>query len=186
MNRITLAICAFFGLALVLYWQVQVKRNEQALIKDDSIERPDYVADNLHTKEFNQAGLIESQMTAKHMVHFASDDSTIFKEPVLLVAPEESQSLWQITAKEARLNRQDNSVTLQHDVRINAVNVDEPIQELTTQYVMLDLNTMLGHSEEKVLIKGQGFTIEGLGLFADSNAEKLTLLSQVEGTYESR
>ena len=38
MNRTTLAICAFFGLALTLYWQVQDKRNKMALVVFDMNE----------------------------------------------------------------------------------------------------------------------------------------------------
>ncbi|MBB1441186.1 LPS export ABC transporter periplasmic protein LptC, partial [Shewanella sp. SG41-4] len=44
--------------------------------------------------------------------------------------------------------------------------------------------TMIGTSQEMVYIKGKGFIIQGLGLHADLNSQKLSLLSQVEGTYE--
>jgi lipopolysaccharide export system protein LptC len=50
--------------------------------------------------------------------------------------------------------------------------------------VTVDLTTMIGTSQEMVYIKGKGFIIQGLGLHADLNSQQLSLLSQVEGTYE--
>lgn len=184
MNRTTLAICAFFGLALVLYWQVQVKRNQMALIKDPRIERPDFVADNFRTTEFNKLGFIDSKVSAEHMEHFTSTNTTSFTAPVLLLYPENGKAQWQITAKNATLNQHSNEVSLHNDVVIDAIDIEEPLQSLETQQVTFNLNTMIGRSEESVTIKGNGFIIQGLGLFADLNAEQITLLSQVEGTYE--
>ena len=43
---------------------------------------------------------------------------------------------------------------------------------------------LTGHVAHDAAIKGNGFLINGLGLFADLNAEEITLLSEVEGTYE--
>jgi len=184
MNRTTLAICAFFGLALALYWQVQVKRNAMALVVDTRIERPDFVADDLRTTEFNKLGLVESKMSAKHMEHYAKTHTTLFTEPVLMLYPQNGKAKWQITAQNAMLEQLTNQVSLHNDVIIDAIDIEEPLQSLETQQVTFNLETMIGHSEEPVIIKGNGFLIKGLGLFADLNVEEITLLSQVEGTYE--
>ncbi|GAA0787325.1 MULTISPECIES: LPS export ABC transporter periplasmic protein LptC [Pseudomonadati] len=184
MNRTTLAICAFFGLALVLYWQVQIKRSEMALVVDTRIERPDFVADELHTTEFNKQGFVDSKMSAKHMEHFSTSNTTLFTEPVLLLYPQNGEAKWQITAEKATLEQNANQVSLHNDVIIDAIDIEEPLQSLETQQVTFNLDTMIGRSEEPVIIKGNGFLITGLGLFADLNAEEITLLSQVEGTYE--
>ncbi|MDP5147266.1 LPS export ABC transporter periplasmic protein LptC [Shewanella sp. ULN5] len=184
MNRTTLAICAFFGLALTLYWQVQDKRNKMALVVDTRIERPDFVADDLHTTEFNTLGLVDSKMSATHMEHYSMTNTTLFTDPVLLLYPQNGKAQWQITAKNATLEQQTNKVSLQNDVIINAIDIEEPLQSLETQQVTFDLETMIGRSEDPVIIKGNGFLINGLGLFADLNAEEITLLSEVEGTYE--
>ncbi|MCL1143763.1 LPS export ABC transporter periplasmic protein LptC [Shewanella gaetbuli] len=184
MSRITVAICAFFGLALVLYWQVQVKRNQQHVVIDSSIERPAYIANNLRTTEFNEQGLIESKVSAKYMEHYASSNTTKFTQPILLLYPENGKAQWRVTAQNASLDQQTNIVNIENDVIIDAIDIEEPLQSLATQKVTFDLNTMIGESQEPVQIKGIGYDIKGVGLFADLNAEQITLLSQVEGTYE--
>ncbi|MGB6138143.1 MAG: LPS export ABC transporter periplasmic protein LptC [Shewanella sp.] len=184
MNRVTIGIAAFFGLAFVLYWQAQVKRSEMDAIKIVGVERPDFIADNLRTIEFNKEGLIASKVTAKHMEHYASSDITHFTEPVYLIYPENGKAQWQLSADRGQLNKQTNKVILENNVIIDAIDIEEPLQSLSTQTVTLDLSTMIGSSEEMVYIEGKGFMIQGLGLHADLNAQKLSLLSKVEGTYE--
>ncbi|GGP77907.1 LPS export ABC transporter periplasmic protein LptC [Shewanella ulleungensis] len=186
MNRVSIAIAAFFGLALVLYWQTQVKRSEMDAVKVVGIERPDFVADDLRTTEYNEQGLIASKVTAKHMEHYASSDITHFTDPVYLIYPENGKAQWQLSADKGQLNKQSNKVSLENNVIIDAIDIEEPLQSVTTQAVTLDLSTMIGSSQEMVYIKGKGFMIQGLGLHADLNSQKLSLLSEVEGTYESQ
>ncbi|GGB46694.1 LPS export ABC transporter periplasmic protein LptC [Shewanella inventionis] len=186
MNRVTIGITAFFGLALALYWQTQVKRSEMDAIQVVGVERPDFIADDLKTTEFNAQGFIESKVTAKHMEHYASSDITHFTEPVYLIYPENGKAQWQLSADRGQLNKQTNQVSLENNVIIDAIDIEEPLQSLTTQAVALDLSTMIGSSQDMVYIKGKGFMIQGLGLHADLNSQKLSLLSQVEGTYESQ
>ncbi|MCL1114613.1 MULTISPECIES: LPS export ABC transporter periplasmic protein LptC [Shewanella] len=186
MNRVTIAIAAFFGLALALYWQTQIKRSEMDAIKVVGVERPDFIADDLRTTQFNEQGLIESRVTAEHMEHYASSDITHFTKPVYLIYPENGKAQWQLSADQGQLNKQSNQISLENNVIIDAIDIEEPLQSLTTNDVSLDLTTMIGSSQDMVYIKGKGFMIQGLGLHADLNTQKLSLLSQVEGTYESQ
>ena len=186
MNRVTIAIAAFFGLALALYWQTQIKRSEMDAIKVVGVERPDFIADDLRTTQFNGQGLIESRVTAEHMEHYASSDITHFTKPVYLIYPENGKAQWQLSADQGQLNKQSNQISLENNVIIDAIDIEEPLQSLTTNDVSLDLTTMIGSSQDMVYIKGKGFMIQGLGLHADLNTQKLSLLSQVEGTYESQ
>ncbi|MGX9462417.1 LPS export ABC transporter periplasmic protein LptC [Shewanella sp. A14] len=184
MNRITLGIVAFFGLAFMLYWQAQVKRSEMNSIKIRGIERPDFVADDLRTTEFNQQGFIASRVSAEHMEHYASSDITHFTKPIYLIYPENGKAQWQLSADQGQLNKNTSKVILKNNVIIDAIDIEEPLQSLSTQAVTVDLTTMIGTSKEMVYIKGKGFIIQGLGLHADLNSQKLSLLSQVEGIYE--
>jgi hypothetical protein len=40
-------------------------------VKVRGIERPDFIANNLQTTEFNQLGFVESRVSAEHMEHYA-------------------------------------------------------------------------------------------------------------------
>ncbi|GIU22703.1 LPS export ABC transporter periplasmic protein LptC [Shewanella sp. MBTL60-007] len=185
MNRVTLAIIAFFGTALLLYWQVQSKKSEQELDIDMS-QRPDYIIDDLRSIEYNELGLINSEVSAKHMEHFDSVNMTYFTEPVYLIYPDDGQAQWRLRSEKGSLNKATGKVALENNVIIDSISPEEPIQTLSTSYLELDLNTMIMTSDETIHVTGNEFVIQGLGLYADLNAQSVKLVSQVEGIYEAK
>ena len=184
MNRVTLAIIAFFGTALVLYWQVQSKRGDTELTVDVS-SQPDYIADNLKSVEFNELGLVNSRVSAKHMEHFEEDNMTYFTDPIYLVYPEQGQAQWQLQSMKGTMDKRSGKVILENNVIINAIDSQEPIQSIKTSYLELDLNTMIMTSDRNIYITGSDFVIQGVGLYADLNAQSVKLTSQVNGTYSA-
>ncbi|RTR40633.1 LPS export ABC transporter periplasmic protein LptC [Shewanella canadensis] len=185
MNRVTLAIIAFFGMALILYWQVQSKRGEEEVAIDASL-RPDYVADNLRSVEYNELGLVNSRVTATHMEHFEEANMTYFTQPIYLVYPDKGQAQWRLRSSKGTLNKKSGKVILEKDVIIDAISPEEPVQTIKTTYLELDLNTMVMTSDRDIYITGSDFKIKGVGLYADLNAQSVQLTSQVEGIYEAK
>ncbi|MCL1075820.1 LPS export ABC transporter periplasmic protein LptC [Shewanella dokdonensis] len=186
MNRVTLAIIAFFTAALILYWQVQNKRNADADQRLPGVVQPDYIADDLHSVSYDENGMISSKVSAKHMEHYEQDDRTVFSDPVYWIFPDKGQTEWRMTAQQGLLDKHSNKVVLQNNVIIDAISPTEPIQSISTSYLELDLNKMIMTSDKNILVKGQDFDITGLGLYADLNAQQVKLLSQVKGTYETK
>lgn len=186
MNRVTLAIIAFFGTALILYWQVQHKRGADSAGGLSNIGKPDYIIEDLHSVEFNDQGLVNSRVTAKHMEHYELKNQTFFTEPVYLIYPDQGKAQWQVSADQGQLNKNTSKVVLENNVIINAINSQEPIQTLSTSFLELDLNTMIMTSDRIIYITGKDFKIQGQGLYADLNAQEVQLTSQVVGTYEAK
>lgn len=185
MNRVTLAILLFFSIALGLYWQVQMKQNEQDANADSNIITPDFVAKDLKSINFNSKGDVESRVTADYMEHFATSNLTNFTEPVFLLYPENEKGYWRIAAKQGALDKNVNMVTLHKDVIINAIAPDEPMQKLMTSYLQLDLNTMIMRSDQAIAVEGDDYRLQGVGLYADLNQQTVELLNQVTGIYEA-
>ncbi|BAJ00388.1 LPS export ABC transporter periplasmic protein LptC [Shewanella violacea] len=183
MNRVTLGIIAFFGTALLLYWQVQSKKNDQGVAFDASL-RPDYIADDLRSVDYNELGLVSSRVTATHMEHFDEANMTYFTKPIYLVYPNGGQAKWRLQSTMGTLDKKSGKVVLENDVIIDSVNAEEPIQTMKTSYLELDLNTMIMTSDREVYITGNDFMIQGMGLFGDLKAQKVQLLSKVKGVYE--
>lgn len=185
MNRVTLAIIAFFGTALILYWQVQSKRGTEEVAIDASL-RPDYIADNLRSVEYNELGLVNSRVTATHMEHYEEANMTYFTQPIYLVYPDKGQAQWRLQSSQGTLNKKSGKVILEKDVIIDAISPEEPVQTIKTTYLELDLNTMIMTSDRDIYITGTDFLIKGVGLYADLNAQSVQLTSQVEGIYEAK
>ncbi|MFQ6372928.1 LPS export ABC transporter periplasmic protein LptC [Shewanella sp. YIC-542] len=186
MNKVTLAIIAFFTAAVLLYWQIQHKRNTQENPQTSVTEQPDYVADDLHSVSYDVNGMIASRVTAKHMEHYEQHDRTVFTNPVYWIFPDNGQAEWRMTAKQGLLEKRSNKVVLQNNVIIDAISPTEPIQSISTSYLELDLGSMIMTSDRHIQVNGQDFNITGQGLYADLNAQQVRLLSQVKGTYETK
>lgn len=182
MNRVTLAIIAFFGTALILYWQVQSKKGNEAVAIDSTLT-PNYIADNLRSVDYNELGLVSSRVTATHMEHFEEANMTYFTQPIYLVYPDAGQAQWRLQSTTGTLNKNSGKVVLENNVIIDAISPEEPIQTIKTSYLELDLNTMIMTSDREIYITGNDFIIKGLGLFGDLNDQKVHLKSNVQGTY---
>ncbi|MBV7316156.1 LPS export ABC transporter periplasmic protein LptC [Shewanella sp. NIFS-20-20] len=186
MNRVTLAIVLFFSAALILYWQVQVKRSAKDSQAASSLIQPDFVADDLKSVEFTESGKVSSRVSASHMEHYNQTQMTYFTNPVYQVYPDTGEGQWHLYASQGSLDKLSGKVVLENNVIIDAIEPNEPIQRLTTSYLELDLNTMIMTSDEPIYIKGSGFTVTGKGLYADLNTQTIELKSQIEGTYEPK
>ncbi|BDM63164.1 lipopolysaccharide export system protein LptC [Shewanella sp. NFH-SH190041] len=184
MNRVTLAIVLFFSVALGLYWQAYVKKNAAENTPQSHVIQPDFVADNLTSVSFNDAGEVESRLSAAHMEHFDASNQTTFTQPVYLLYPANGQAQWRIQASEATLDKNSNKVVLQNNVIIDAISPNEPIQHISTSYVSLNLKTMVMTSDKEIHIQGNDFTIRGQGLHAELNKQTVELLHEVTGIYE--
>ncbi|QSX29538.1 LPS export ABC transporter periplasmic protein LptC [Shewanella cyperi] len=186
MNRVTLAIIAFFGTALLLYWQVQSKQNAGEGKQTSSQLLPDFVATELRSVEYNDKGQVSSKVSASYMEHFQASNITEFTEPVYLIYPNEGAAQWRLSASRGKLSKNSGKVVLEQDVQIQAISQQEPLQNLSTSYLELDLNTMIMTSNRPILVFGKGFNVTGQGLYADLNAQEVKLLSQVKGSYEPK
>ncbi len=185
MSRVTLAIIAFFGTALILYWQVQMKRGDQEGVLD-TIERPDYIVNDLKSVQYDEQGNVSSRVSASHMEFYADKNITNFSKPIYLVYPQNGEAQWRLRSTEGTLDKNSGRVTLEKNVIIDAISPEEPIQTIETTYLELNLDTMIMTSDREIRITGKDFFITGKGLEADLNAQNVRLISQVEGTYETK
>ncbi|MCH4295776.1 LPS export ABC transporter periplasmic protein LptC [Shewanella sp. 3B26] len=183
MNRVTLAIILLFGTALALYWQVQSKKASQPQ-PTASVQKPDYVATDLRSISYDSEGKLESRVSASYMEHFDGDAQTLFTQPVYTLFPQDGKGEWRLSAKIGRLDKASDRVMLEQDVLIEAISFNEPLRQLNTSYLELDLKTMILTSEQEILISGNNFHMSGVGLHADLNAQEVKLLSKIKGTYE--
>ncbi len=184
MSRVTIAIAVFFGTALLLYWQVQVKQGQRQV--QSQIDLPDYVATGLSSVTYDKEGRLSSRVSAENMAYFQDKDLTVFSDPEYLLYGDDVNSPWKITAQRGRLRKTQGEVFLGDKVEIRAVNKQEPLQSVLTSHLRMDLNAKTMESDDMVYIRGNGFKSQGLGLYADFYQETVRLKSQVTGTYEAK
>ncbi|GLS83399.1 LPS export ABC transporter periplasmic protein LptC [Paraferrimonas haliotis] len=183
MSRVTIITLLMFAIATGLYWQVQQKRAADQSSADDGTYQPDFVATELNSRVYDEAGNLSSRVHADSMEHYQALNLTIFGAPRYNVFPNEGGSQWQLSAKTGTLNNDTQNVLLEEGVLIEAISPNEPIKNITTSYLEVDLNSMIMTSNKALFVEGDDFDLTGVGLFADLNENKVNLLKQVEGTY---
>lgn len=183
MNRVTLAIIILFGTALGLYWQIQSK-DQQAIQSVDRSKQPDYIADDLRSTEYNEQGLVNNKIYAEHMEYFENKNTSYFTNPIFLIYPNDGKSPWHIQSAKGQLNKATGKVRLEKDVIIKAMNPEEPIQTLKTTYLDVNLNSKIMTTDDIVYVTGNGFEVQGKGLYANMNTQIVTLNNEVQGIYE--
>ncbi|WP_163934545.1 LPS export ABC transporter periplasmic protein LptC [Paraferrimonas sp. SM1919] len=185
MKRI-FAVCLFCGLlAFTLYWQAQLKRANSDAAANTSIQ-PDFIATGLTSVTFTAKGFKESQLKADYMEHYQSLDMTNFEKPLVYIYPNNGSSQWTATSAQGTFNTDTQVLSLSNQVIIQAIEPNEPIQSLSSQYLELNLDTMIISSQRKVDIYGSNYHLTGVGLYGDLEANYIDLKQQVNGTYEAQ
>jgi len=149
----------------------------------DSEIVPDFIAEALNSDIYTKTGQRSHAIVADRMEHYAKLNVTHFELPKYTLHPSNSDSPWQLSAKEATLYK-NNRVILNHRVLLQATDTNSLIQEIHCKYLELDLNTNIISSEQTVMVQGKDFTMYGSGLIIDLNTKQMTLTEHVRTIYK--
>ncbi|MBL0710949.1 MAG: LPS export ABC transporter periplasmic protein LptC [Colwellia sp.] len=181
LNTLALLVLMLGGMAYgIISW-----RSSQTLpgetIDHDLV--PDFIAEALKSNIYTETGLLSHTIVADRMEHYAKLEVTYFELPNYTLHPKNSQSPWQLSAKEATLYN-NNRVILTHRVKLKATDEHSLIQEIHCKYLELDLNTNIISSEQTVMVQGKDFTMYGSGLIIDLNTKQMTITEHVRTIYK--
>lgn len=153
-------------------------------------EQPDFVADNLITFLFDSQGNRQHQIHAQHMRHFSQQRLTLLEQPTYHVRIESPtikgrSENWQVQAQLGTLYG-DERLDLNHNVHIyNESNIGY-IQEITTEYLHIDLLKQAMHTDVDVQVLGPQYEIYGKGLLVNLFKQQVELQKHVETLYYPR
>jgi lipopolysaccharide export system protein LptC len=184
MNRTYLLASLLFLLALISYlfldWQEQ-QTKPQADTEMELI--PDYVAQRLTSKIYNENGKLSHKVSANRMEHYELLDFTHFEFPIYTLYPERGELPWQISANEAVLYS-NNKIVLEDRVLLKATDINSPIREIHCKYLEMDLTANIITSDQAIIIQGSDFTMYGSGLEVDLNSSTMKLKQHVQTVYK--
>lgn len=179
----------YFRLALVLLlalasWWFQDFLQETPIVKPKKDEHfPDYFMENFTITNMDETGKPAYILTAKHMQHFADDDSTEITQPVIEF--KEADGDWSISAQRANFTGNSNIIHLYDDVKIRR----SPTTKLKplfidTTYLKIDTKSKIAETDKLAHLRTQDFELDTLGMVFDNNQGILKLKSNVKGIYE--
>lgn len=142
--------------------------------------QPDYIAQQLKQRVFDDAGKLSHEVTAQSMQLFKETQLTQFIKPVFTIYTEDG--IWHLSAESARLIGNEKLV-LEDQVIASNLTPDALIESISAQSIEYSINTKLMVSNHLVTLTGPGMTVAGQGLNADLNQQVIKLINHTETTY---
>lgn len=184
MNRMTLIAALFLLVAGWIYFQPWMDA-EQPEASPQQTYSADYVANNLYTRSFDIDGRLQTWVYADRMESFQDIGLTLFTEPAIRYYTYERFSPWLVNASEGSFFPDKQEIQLQGSVRLTGTGEASQIQEVQTDYMVLELDKQLIYTDHPITAQGPQLTMKGIGMRADMQSKQISILEAVEATYEN-
>lgn len=180
------AFAALIATAAFTWWVLQINAPREVREREARHE-PDYHFGAPRITRYGANGLVDLALTASHAVHYPDDNSVVLDAlRVELLAPD--GTAWIMVADHGTAPMQGDRLALSGNVKITRP--ADPAQggeiELTTEHAELDTRVERISSDDPVVMTHGNNRVSATGLLADLRAERITLRSQVRGTYAVR
>ncbi len=185
MNRVGYSIVLLFTCVLGLYFY---PFNQSTTLTDDVstqtlFETPTYRAENLTSKLYAQDGKLSHEVFATVMEHYETLGFMVFEQPLYTIYVDAGQP-YKISADEGTLFT-NNIVRLEKNIVIKSLNQSDFIQQITTDFIEIDLTTNTLYSDSEVRMTGAEFSMLSKGLNGDMQAKKFNLTGHVKTVFAS-
>ncbi len=183
-------IQSLFPIALMLLlvgltiW-LQQATTLQENYRDDLLRHdPDYIVENFTVRRFSPTGGLQSMLTAKKMVHFPDDDTTVASEPHITYL---KGGVTRLTAHEGLLAPDAREVVLVGDVRgVREATANKAEIVFTTTRLTVFPDDEIARTTAPVTITQGASIVRGIGMESDGKSQIYQLLNQVTSTIEKK
>jgi lipopolysaccharide export system protein LptC len=179
MNRITWSIAIIFTAVLLLYLPLLFEDEELQVTSEQDIELiPNYQAVNLNSKLYDKEGRLSHQVAAQKMEHYEALGFAVFHNPIYTLYLDDGQP-WQVTADEGTLYS-NNRIQLEKNVKIVNLRSQEYIEEISTEYIEINLQDKTLSSDQKVTISGLNYEVNSIGIFGNLTTQQYEFKQHVQ------
>ena len=173
------------SLALLTFWLDRTVRNEES---HPSLHRhdPDYVVSNFSIVSYGPAGVPESMLSARKMVHYPDDDSTELQAPRLLQT-KPGEAPMTLTADRGAMS-QDGEDTFLYDnvLLVRGAIPQQPEMRIETSFLHLVRTRSLVRTDREIAIREEGRYLTGRGMEYNNGTRVLNIRDNVRGRFEQR
>lgn len=146
----------------------------------------DFFMNDVDTSHFNLTGTSKYRIQALRSTHYPSPEYTLLEAPNMIIYQEESPP-WFISSRTGKVEKDvaldQDRVELIDDVLIQHTNVEGETINIYTDFLTIYPNIKLISTDREVVIQSPGIEIVGLGMTANLEHDKVTLLADVRGRY---
>lgn len=182
-NLLPLLLLTF--LAALTFWLERATQSEGTSSSGKNRHDPDFIVSDLNMRQFNRDGGLKHSLTAKRMLHYTDDDSTVVVDPTLTFYSHAQPT--RLSANQAWVSQDGKEVRLTEDVRmLREAADDSPALLVTTAELLVYPDDETARSAFPVTISQGRSTITGTGVEIDNREHILKLAGRVHGTlYQS-
>jgi len=178
-NLLPLVLLTF--LAALTFWLDRATQGDSAPNNGRSRHDPDFIVSNLDMRQFNIDGSLKHSLTARQMLHYTDDDSTLVIDPMLTFYAHAQPT--RLGAHQATVSQDGKEVHLSDEVRmVREASDDSPELLVTTAELQVYPDDEIARSAFPVTISQGRSVITGSGIEIDNRGRTLQLLGRVHGT----
>jgi lipopolysaccharide export system protein LptC len=184
MNRVGYSILVLFILIVIVFNLPISINSDKKQTKDNepSLLTPTYLAEQLSSQRFNEDGLLSHAINASRMEHYAELGFMVFTQPRYTIFLEDG-SEYVISAQEGTLY-DDNRMLLENHIVIESQNETDFIQQISAEYIEMNLNTKALSSNSAIVLRGKEFAMHSNGLDANLAEKRFALLEHTRTEFK--
>ncbi|MHA7841020.1 MAG: LPS export ABC transporter periplasmic protein LptC [Gammaproteobacteria bacterium] len=143
----------------------------------------DSFADSVHTKDFDEKGLLVKQLITKNFVHYPMKNTFFFQSPQILLH-KNNQLIWRITADEGRSEYNNKEVQFTHHVHLEQpTHNNKSATHIHTEALTYYPKKHRAETNESLQLTQPGISLKSQGMTMDFITQRINLLAHAQGTY---
>jgi lipopolysaccharide export system protein LptC len=143
----------------------------------------DYYLNDFSLSAMDEQGHLQHRLQAKQLSHFTAGEKTELQQPELMVFKQDKVA-WQVVAERGEINQRQDDILLLGGVQLNQLTGNEPLR-LTTSSLHILPKQGRANTNQPITLTQAGKRIDAIGMEIEREGQRLLLLSQVRGRYET-
>lgn len=186
MNRVGYSILFLFTCIAGLYFYPFAEDTQQTPKIDPSqiFETPTYRAENLTSQRYAADGTLSHKVFAKVMEQYDNLGFMVFEYPRYTIYLN-AISPYVVTADVGTLFT-NNVIRLEKNIRITSLNDTDFIQQISADFIEIDLTTNTLFSDTEVLMTGKEFSMLSHGFNANMQTKTFNLTGHVKTEFAGK
>lgn len=146
--------------------------------------QPDYFINGLDSTVTDEHGNPSYRLRAESLIHYPDNDTTELTQPDITVLGRQNEARWHATAATGKVESRQKQMLLHGNVTLKQSGSNK--LELHTEWLQIDTARHYAETGAPVTLLASGTTLEGIGMRAYGDEQRLQLLSSVRGKYAAQ
>lgn len=181
MNRRMLLLLGFVALLVVFTsWLSRQGETPGPRAPETAKHQPDYFIHGMDATVTDLNGRTSHRLIADSLFHYPDDDTSELENPDIRIFGERDEN-WFATGQQGFVAGKQGQVTLRGDVRLRQRGVEE--LDVETEWLLIDSERHYAETDAPVTLVSSAARVQGVGLKAFGEEQRMLILSSVRGRY---